>query len=252
MSNRRRPWDREEDEALAVLVDQYGPKHWALVARKLSEVYEYDGRSGKQCRERWLNQLSPLVKRVPWSPTEEQTLLSGHRQFGSRWSEIAKLLPGRTENCVKNHFYSTMRRNLRKLNRIREVPLAGPLPELLADPELARILLDISSQGICKKKDYSAGPRRRSRRLRTASDRSDNSCEELDSLFRDLSSDEATTNLFWPQKNLLHAPCEDVDIDSFLDEAWGNSQANLEEPAQNPPNAPVSLHPPLSKNVHSK
>ena len=237
MSNRRRAWDVEEDEAIAVLVEQYGTKNWALVARKLAEVYEYEGRNGKQCRERWMNQVSPTVKRAAWTPEEEQTLLSGHRLYGNRWSDIAKLLPGRTDNCVKNHFYSTMRRNLRKLNRSRPAheQVTGSLQDLLLDPELARILLDTSSQGICKKKDYSAHPRRSSRRLQLGKELSDTTCDEHESPCPDLSSDEASTDLSWPQTSLelLHAQCEDLDIDCFLDDTWGRPRKQV-EPLQIP------------------
>lgn len=53
------------------------------------------GRIGKQCRERWFNHLDPMIKKTDWEPREDVILLEGQRVFGNRWSEIAKMLPGR-------------------------------------------------------------------------------------------------------------------------------------------------------------
>lgn len=105
-------WDREEDEVLKGLVEEMGTKQWALVAETLNRTVHSQAkvRHGKQCRERWLNHLNPELKKGNWRPAEDLIVLSQQKEIGNRWSDIAKLLPGRNENSVKNRWKSMIRK----------------------------------------------------------------------------------------------------------------------------------------------
>lgn len=97
-------WTQAEDLALQRLVEKVGPSKWGLIACHLP------GRYGKQCRERWFNHLCPGVVKDSWAEEEEWNLFLLHQVFGSKWAVFAHLLAGRTDNTIKNHFNSIMRK----------------------------------------------------------------------------------------------------------------------------------------------
>jgi hypothetical protein len=102
---RGRRWSAEEDATLIELVETYG-KDWKTLAAK------FPGKTCKQIKERWSNQLSPTIVDTPWSVDEDFKLVVLVRLHGRSWCRITKELPGRTELMLKNRFHSFLRKKL--------------------------------------------------------------------------------------------------------------------------------------------
>jgi Myb-like DNA-binding domain len=111
-------WTPEEDQILTEKRLLYGRK-WAKIASHLP------GRQGKQCRERYVNHLNPELKKGEWTDDEEAILIAMHQHHGNRWANISKQLPGRSDNDVKNHWYSTIQRKFAQHGQAVRITVEG-------------------------------------------------------------------------------------------------------------------------------
>jgi hypothetical protein len=114
-------WTREEDEMIINWVKVNGPTNWAKLAENMS------GRIGKQCRERWHNGLNPELIRTTWLPQEDQIIEQFQQLWGNKWVRIAELLPGRTDNAVKNRWNSTLKRKTQNQSQVQASPIQAPI-----------------------------------------------------------------------------------------------------------------------------
>ncbi|XP_028761994.1 transcription factor MYB16-like [Neltuma alba] len=104
------PWTPEEDQKLMSYIQKHGRGSWASLPAKAGLK-----RCGKSCRLRWHNYLRPDIKRGNFSSQEDQTIIQLHALLGNRWSVIAHHLPKRTDNEIKNHWNTCLKKRLTRM-----------------------------------------------------------------------------------------------------------------------------------------
>ncbi|GFP88337.1 protein odorant1 [Phtheirospermum japonicum] len=105
---KRGPWTLEEDSKLMSFILNNGIQCWRLVP-KLAGLM----RCGKSCRLRWINYLRPDLKRGAFTEAEEDMIIELHSRLGNRWSKIAAHFPGRTDNEIKNHWNTRIKKKMK-------------------------------------------------------------------------------------------------------------------------------------------
>jgi Myb-like DNA-binding domain len=104
----KNPFTAEEDKV--ILQGEKDGLTWPAIANQLP------GRNSDQVRCRFVNTINPLLmKNVAWTHEEEHILQTAQSELGNKWSVIASLLPGRSENDIKNHWHNRRLKVKRKL-----------------------------------------------------------------------------------------------------------------------------------------
>jgi hypothetical protein len=119
----------EEDSHLVELVEQFGIDSWPQLSRHMP------GRNSRQCRDRWMNYLSPDICKGPWTDAEEALLCQKIAQFGHSWKRIASCFNGRSEVNVKSHWNQIQRkvqRDIIKAVRYHPNKREIPIPQVCA------------------------------------------------------------------------------------------------------------------------
>ena len=136
-------WTVEEDVKLLEVVQRHGPTNWSKISTELLQMGVE--RVGKQCRERWHNHLSPDLKKEGFSAEEDRLIMDAVATHGTKWSDIVKMIPGRTDNAVKNRWNSSVRRLVRMQARCEGRMLPGLGDAILSAMDaqaIAKLLLE--------------------------------------------------------------------------------------------------------------
>ncbi|XP_020107289.1 transcription factor MYB44-like [Ananas comosus] len=101
------PWSPHEDKMLRALVKKHGAQSWSIICRNIP------GRSAKSCRLRWCNHLLPGLNFKPFTPEEDSKIIELHRKYHNGWATIARHMPGRSDNAIKNRWNCTLKNRQR-------------------------------------------------------------------------------------------------------------------------------------------
>lgn len=135
-------WSKEEDQILLSLVKGMRmPMKWSVVAQSMPE------RTGKQCRERYVNHLNPRLKTADWSPVEDGAIFHLYSTIGSHWAKMAKMIPGRTDNGIKNRFHNLRRQLEREDEHRLRLSKAADFPEEIRLDRLRKFPESLKGKG---------------------------------------------------------------------------------------------------------
>ncbi|XP_058096568.1 transcription factor MYB124 [Magnolia sinica] len=101
-------WTPQEDDMLREQITIHGTESWTAIAAQFKD------KTGRQCRRRWYTYLNSDCKKGGWTPEEDMILCEAQKIFGNRWTEIAKVVSGRTDNAVKNRFSTLCKKRAKR------------------------------------------------------------------------------------------------------------------------------------------
>lgn len=110
------PFSPEEDQRLLNFVLEHGSQSWNTAA-----IYLGNGRTSRQCRERFQNYLDPKLNQLPFTKEEDELLWKLYLDFGSRWTMMKPFFVNRSAVNLKNHFCSISRKKKKPLLKEQQI-----------------------------------------------------------------------------------------------------------------------------------
>lgn len=188
------PWTAEEDRKLVNFILTHGQCCWRAVP-KLAGLH----RCGKSCRLRWTNYLRPDLKRGLLNEDEEQLVIELHARLGNRWSKIAAKLPGRTDNEIKNHWNTHIKKKLIKMG------IDPVTHEPLQTPSLVATTTQEATVSSSNNLEGNVSPCQQEPSSVKDYDVIDNSCDDLKpSSSLEIDTTNSSINFYWTEGNFLN------------------------------------------------
>lgn len=118
-------------------------KKWNSISKSICRRLKFSHKTGKQCRERWVNYLNPKLLHEPWTSAEEDKLIELFKVIGKKWTKISTYFNNRSANSVKNHFYALVRKNIRRYNKYSGTckKITEKVNDVLNYPDFCKLLV---------------------------------------------------------------------------------------------------------------
>jgi myb proto-oncogene protein len=96
-------WTVQEIAKLTDAVTEHGGNNWAAVAVMVP------GRTNRQCRQRWVDSLDPIITTGKWTVEEDARLTDAVKEHGeNNWTAVAAMVPGRFDKQCRRRWVDSL------------------------------------------------------------------------------------------------------------------------------------------------
>lgn len=112
-------WSKTDDEKLTDILKKRTTKDWEVIAAEFGQ-----GKTSKDCQERWIRYLKPGVRKGQWTDQEDhivmETVTNSKEQPFTRWSDLAQKLPGRVGKQIRDRWVNHLNPHINHLPFTKE------------------------------------------------------------------------------------------------------------------------------------